>query len=433
VPLLILALLLLLTLSNNASAQCTLQSTANSHNVPITLCYEIIGPLCICRDVTNNSPNGLGLFVPTKTLGEWQTFYNNPPTGVTATNTCGIDTFKYSRTITIDETKMGGADATNFPMAFSGTYAYLATTANGGKVESANGWDIMFTSDVTGMAKLDHEVESWNAVTGAVNMWVRIPTASATVPTVIYLWYGKACVAAQENRTGVWDSNYRLVWHMAGTGGATLAVDSTTYAKNGTGLNGVLGTTAKFGGGAQFDGTNDYLMTPLISNPPFTNVTISAWVRPNAAGGMVMAEIGQPTANSGWHDSHVEVSNTGISRACMWIGGIRCVNAGSGITGGSWNYMVMRYAASGTTLSGIHNGNAPVTSVATKLWPSTSNLYYSVGAIDATNGGSGGYFNGTLDEIRISNIARTNAWLTAEYNSTNSPSTFYTVGAEVAH
>jgi hypothetical protein len=40
------------------------------------------------------------------------------------------------------------------------------------------------------------------------------------------------------------------------------------------------------------------------------------------------------------------------------------------------------------------------------------------------------YFNGALDEVRISNSARSGGWIAAEYNNQSSPSTFYSVGAE---
>ena len=55
--------------------------------------------------------------------------------------------YSYRRTITIDHTKVPSTDQSNFPVLFSGTYSYLATTSNGGNVTSANGYDIIFTSD----------------------------------------------------------------------------------------------------------------------------------------------------------------------------------------------------------------------------------------------------------------------------------------------
>ena len=38
-------------------------------------------------------------------------------------------------------------------------------------------------------------------------------------------------------------------------------------------------------------------------------------------------------------------------------------------------------------------------------------------------------FNGVIDEVRISNIARSGDWIAAEYNSQNGSSASYTMGA----
>jgi len=44
-------------------------------------------------------------------------------------------------------------------------------------------------------------------------------------------------------------------------------------------------------------------------------------------------------------------------------------------------------------------------------------------------GGSGEYFGGTLDEMRISSTALSADWITTEYNNQSSTSTFYSVGS----
>ena len=36
-----------------------------------------------CKQITNNHAEGLDIFIPTTTSGEWQAFYDNKPTGVT--------------------------------------------------------------------------------------------------------------------------------------------------------------------------------------------------------------------------------------------------------------------------------------------------------------------------------------------------------------
>ena len=50
--------------------------------------------------------------------------------------------------------------------------------------------------------------------------------------------------------------------------------------------------------------------------------------------------------------------------------------------------------------------------------------------IGVRNLAEGRPFNGTIDEVRISNTARSIAWIATEYNNQNSTDTFYKVGSE---
>src|SRR5271157_3158531 len=128
--------------------------------------------------------------------------------------------YAHRRSITIDHTKVPHTDQANFPVLISGAYPFLATTNNGGDVRNANGYDIIFTSDYAGTTKLDHEIESYDPKTGTIGMWVRIPMLSHTCDTVIYVVYGNGAVASsQENKAGVWDSNFQAVLHLSDSAG----------------------------------------------------------------------------------------------------------------------------------------------------------------------------------------------------------------------
>jgi hypothetical protein len=41
-------------------------------------------------------------------------------------------------------------------------------------------------------------------------------------------------------------------------------------------------------------------------------------------------------------------------------------------------------------------------------------------------------FNGLLDELRVSNIARSAGWIATQYNNQSNPATFLSVGAQSA-
>ena len=92
---------------------------------------------------------------------------NGSATITLSSTNCTWNGYAYRRVITINQTKVTNSDLTDFPILVSGTYPYLATVANGGMVQSANGYDVIFTSDATGHTLLDFEIDGYNAITGS--------------------------------------------------------------------------------------------------------------------------------------------------------------------------------------------------------------------------------------------------------------------------
>ena len=73
-----------------------------------------------------------------------------------------------------------------------------------------------------------------NAYTGAVNLWVKIPTVSHGTVTVFYMFYGNSSIATdQSNTTAVWDNSYAGVWHLWDSVANTTVQDSTSHGNNG--------------------------------------------------------------------------------------------------------------------------------------------------------------------------------------------------------
>jgi hypothetical protein len=108
------------------------------------------------------------------------------------------NTYQYRRTIVLGHANVPNTDQADFPVLISGVYSYLATVGSGGLVQSPNGYDIIFSSDPEGGSKLDHEIDSYDPVTGTVAFWVRIPTLSHTVDTIIYLFYGNPNITGSQ-------------------------------------------------------------------------------------------------------------------------------------------------------------------------------------------------------------------------------------------
>src|SRR5207253_764260 len=78
--------------------------------------------------------------------------------------------------------------------------------------------------------KLAHEILACEPAKGTVRVLARVPLLSSTVDTPLLIYYGNPAATDQSNRTGVWDSNTRMVLNFVG--GAVS--DSTSNAINAT-------------------------------------------------------------------------------------------------------------------------------------------------------------------------------------------------------
>ena len=153
----------------------------------------------------------------------------------------------------------------------------LATIANGGRIYSNNGYDIIFTD--ANYNKLDHQVESYDPVTGALVAWVRLPILSNAVNTTVRILYSNDQVITNPSVETVWRSDYKGVWHLNGTD----YTDATSTGNDGTNNN-TWSVTGRIAGGRGFNGSNSYIrMNPLSGfNPCNGTQTISIWARYSA-------------------------------------------------------------------------------------------------------------------------------------------------------
>ena len=324
------------------------------------------------------------------------------------------------RTITIDHTKVPNTDQSNFPVLISGTYPYLATIANGGNVSSPSGNDILFTSDSAGTSTLAFEQESYSASTGAMNYWVKVPTVSHTSDTVIYLFYGNSSVTTdQSNKTAVWDSNYKLVWHLP-NGSSLSTNDSTSNGNNG--LNtATTATTGEIDGGGLFNGGSSRISISNILSIDVTSgdFTVNIWFYANSYSSYNTLFDKGVRGVSGDYSFFINGATTG-----WWeVGKAGAAWNAPGFTTGVWHYLTMQ--RSGSITSAYLDGSF---AFGTNSFTGTTD---SGGELDISGNptGGGSLWNGKLDEFRVSNTARSADWIATEYKNQSSPSTFYSVGA----
>jgi Concanavalin A-like lectin/glucanases superfamily/IPT/TIG domain len=93
----------------------------------------------------------------------------------------------------------------------------------------------------------------------------------------------------------------------------------------------------------------------------------------------------------------------------------------------TWHYIAGSYTPGGTIniyVDGTLQTNSSCPNQSTNYGTSPR------GEIGSENvSGNTVYFNGVIDEVRVSSISRSADWITTEYNNQSSPSTFYTIGS----
>ena len=283
-------------------------------------------------------------------------------------------------------------------------------------------------------------METYTAATGAVNYWVKVPVLSHTTDTTIYLCYGNASVTTdQSNKTAVWDANYKGVWHLPN--GTTLnASDSSANGNSGT-ITGAVATAGKSDGAASLNGTSDHIQVKAgkVDTSAATG-TVSAWVKVSALdkNGVVLGYGGGDAALWGVYIREVSGSYYfAIASRTTNAGVYNTVRGNTVLTTGTWYYVT--YSTNGSVWKIRVNGSTAQTLTAvfgtnTGDWigdiststPDKSDIggIYAGGAYSSVN-----YWNGTLDEVRLSNVARSDDWVATEYNNQSSPSTFYTLSS----
>ena len=350
--------------------------------------------------------------------------------------------YQYKRTITISATLCGTVNTSNFTFLVSGTYSWMATIANGGKIQNTvtvtQGTrsitvpaDLVFSTDGAGSSLLSWEWESYNATTGAVVLWVKVPTLSASVNTVIYAVYNNSAVTTFQGggRGAAWDAGVGYCYHFPDKSTLYLQ-DSTTNASDLTNNNSCPATTGEIYGSAGFTSSSSQSLSVAAAPVSAFPTTMRGWMKNTS---------GHPYSS----DDQTLVNQIG---AAYGFGMDEYVGAGVAyrrlialqlpFTGGSAQFF---NSYSFTLDTNWHLWHGVFTNTSTFLLyldgvlltatSTTGTPFAPTGGMTTTNIGAS--HNGSIDEVRIVNTSLTQSQITAEYNSESSPSTFYAVGVEM--
>ncbi len=319
----------------------------------------------------------------------------------------------YRMPLTIDHAKVPG-DVTNFPVLVSITSADLtkaATTGNG----------LVFTAG-DGTTKLNHEIELFSVGTGELRAWVKVPAISSSVDTVIYLYYGYNSPNNEQNVSGVWSNGFKMVQHFDAP---AMLTDASGNGTNGTEAGGVTATPAQIGNGLHMDGVDDRVVIADNAALNFTNVlTASLWfktdVTPDLSNGSENGILGKP--NDFWTDSFgFYFDLTGKLR--FFVNNYTTFAPAATVAATNWMYIVGVYDGSRVRLyvNGVEKNSVALTQAI-----GVNNKNLNIGRLSTNQYNT----DGTFDEVRIANAARSADWIAAEYANQTAPTTFIKKGVE---
>lgn len=300
-----------------------------------------------------------------------------------------VPLLQYRKKITINSSQIP-SDLENFPICINITDSDLANN-----VSNSSGYDIAFGMSPEG--QLNHEIELYDNTTGQLVAWVNVTSLAHDSDSSIWMYYGNGAASNQENGEGVWDSNYLQVSHYNGD-----FLDSTSNDRDGTN-SGSDDATGMFANCREFIESNtDYISYSDIGN--LNTFTISIWGKADLYdfGDMFGNEmdIGMVTHADG------RVSYR-VGSGSSWGNGAK--SSSGSVSDNTWTYY-----------TGTSDGSTIKLFLDADEKTSASNSYnfdssYYVGARE----GWIYWFDGLIDEVRVSDVDRSSDWISTSYNTMN--------------
>ncbi|MHA1913417.1 MAG: DUF2341 domain-containing protein [Promethearchaeota archaeon] len=343
-----------------------------------------------------------------------------------------VNFFAYYKLITIDHNKVAGSVSyPNFPVLISIKDPDLRFDVQ------SDGDDIAFSID---NAWVDHEIESFdqtfNTTHAQLIAWVRVPTLSGVTDTIIRMYYGNSTMNSRQNPAGVWDSDYRGVWHLnEDTGGSNSIFDSTSYSNDGTDINSPnLGENGQIHNSVGFtDASGQRIEVSDDTSLDISNqLTVEAWINPTVMSkwtSIVSKMDGAwGSGSSAEEDLYVAIDSSdnlfiGLANQITYDDWGSAVS----ITAGIWQHFVFTYDSSSSIGRIFINGGQQEThDFGLGTLDTNANPFY----IGFNRGWTGEVFDGSIDEVRMSSRPRSAGWINTEYENQYDPDSFYSIGSE---
>ncbi len=253
-----------------------------------------------------------------------------------------------------------------------------------------DGTDLRFVAADDKTPLLFH-IEHYDSTMSEADIWVQVPDVKPGAQTTIWLYYGNPKAERADDSKKTYDKDTSLVYHFSEKGAP--AGDSTANANNAQNP-GVARDGSMIGTGVVFDGKAT-ITIPFSDSLKWIDgqpLTWSAWFKPNVL---------QPNAVIFSRRDGANSFIVGVDKGVPYaeINGQR-TNAGSPGAAGTWYNLAV--VSDGSALTVYLDG--AVYGAASKLPPlSAMNSPMTIGG-DTQAGATN--FNGELDELEISKVAR---------------------------
>ena len=309
---------------------------------------------------------------------------------------------------------------TNFP-----TYIFIDADADFHEAR-ANGFDIRFTED-DGNTLLKYEREYWTGGDGnpaTAYFWVKVPSILAASGAIIYCYYGKADAGDGEDAPNVWDANFKGVWHMKDITPNTIA--DSTGVNDGTkfAANEPIEVDGKIYKAQEFDALDDFIDCGNDASLALTKWTYGLWIYRKVDNVLAERLISKSDAVSFDFFIHLHLANEPYTSFTDTFGAEHTLITVETIPLNEWAFVSVTF--DGTYLKIYINDVLEATSVDFSAFtPRTSIRNLWIGRLLDTY-----RFDGYIDEVCISNIARTPAWIKFGYRNINEADNELTWGIE---
>lgn len=320
--------------------------------------------------------------------------------------------WKYRKPITVDAGPQGAGLAGNpgrTPLLLrlhTGNFGFDGTQEGGN--------DLRFVS-ADGRTVLAHQIEQFDPNLGLALVWVDVPALTASAPQTIWMYYGNAKAPASGNGQQVFDPDYTLVYHFAEANAP--ARDTTAYG-NTAGAAVPAAESTVIGRGVQLGaGPLSLPASASLAQEAGAPLTVSAWIKPGA---LTTAQ-----AIYARRDGSAELV-VGIDNRVPFVqlNGQRSTPA-QPIPEGQWAHVAV--TAEKGSLQLYLNGRV-VAQLSGELPALTTAAVVGADAPGAAQPLAN--FDGALDELRISRVARPAALLLADATAQGADSRLISYGAD---